>query len=230
MVVFVFFSSRRRHTRCALVTGVQTCALPIWGWRWLRATAISPMPSSSRTGCGGSPTTTGCTATRAWWCRAPSIWRASTAWRPASATSPRRCCDATWSAPPSWCGRHARRRHDGLAARLVLSLYYACVGDRLAPAAVAAADRARSGTLRDADPSPYSPAVGPPSQLREPAVPTLSGMGRTQGWGGCRHLVGGDFQGMRGHAPARRAESLATCGAARLFEGDRKSTRLNSSH
>src|SRR3546814_4115794 len=28
-VVF-FFSSRRRHTRCALVTGVQTCALPIY--------------------------------------------------------------------------------------------------------------------------------------------------------------------------------------------------------
>src|SRR3546814_7395088 len=25
-----FFSSRRRHTRCALVTGVQTCALPIF--------------------------------------------------------------------------------------------------------------------------------------------------------------------------------------------------------
>src|SRR3546814_8932090 len=28
--VFFFFSSRRRHTRCALVTGVQTCALPIY--------------------------------------------------------------------------------------------------------------------------------------------------------------------------------------------------------
>src|SRR3546814_7048096 len=31
-VVFLYvfcFSSRRRHTRCALVTGVQTCALPI---------------------------------------------------------------------------------------------------------------------------------------------------------------------------------------------------------
>src|SRR3546814_5114895 len=29
-LIFVFFfSSRRRHTRCALVTGVQTCALPI---------------------------------------------------------------------------------------------------------------------------------------------------------------------------------------------------------
>src|SRR3546814_6471623 len=27
--IFFFFSSRRRHTRCALVTGVQTCALPI---------------------------------------------------------------------------------------------------------------------------------------------------------------------------------------------------------
>src|SRR3546814_12647700 len=29
MCVWFFFSSRRRHTRCALVTGVQTCALPI---------------------------------------------------------------------------------------------------------------------------------------------------------------------------------------------------------
>src|SRR3546814_15243198 len=30
MYVLFFFSSRRRHTRCALVTGVQTCALPIF--------------------------------------------------------------------------------------------------------------------------------------------------------------------------------------------------------
>src|SRR3546814_9869915 len=29
VIVSFFFSSRRRHTRCALVTGVQTCALPI---------------------------------------------------------------------------------------------------------------------------------------------------------------------------------------------------------
>src|SRR3546814_13921109 len=28
--VIFFFSSRRRHTRCALVTGVQTCSLPIY--------------------------------------------------------------------------------------------------------------------------------------------------------------------------------------------------------
>src|SRR3546814_5309475 len=33
--VYFFFSSRRRHTRCALVTGVQTCALPI---SWLPLT------------------------------------------------------------------------------------------------------------------------------------------------------------------------------------------------
>src|SRR3546814_7771592 len=29
MIIF-FITSRRRHTRFALVTGVQTCALPIW--------------------------------------------------------------------------------------------------------------------------------------------------------------------------------------------------------
>src|SRR3546814_1832973 len=32
VIIFMFcffFSSRRRHTRCALVTGVQTCALPL---------------------------------------------------------------------------------------------------------------------------------------------------------------------------------------------------------
>src|SRR3546814_7397332 len=32
VLCFFFFSSRRRHTRCALVTGVQTCALPIYGY------------------------------------------------------------------------------------------------------------------------------------------------------------------------------------------------------
>src|SRR3546814_3872079 len=31
--IFFLFSSRRRHTRCALVTGVQTCALPIYELR-----------------------------------------------------------------------------------------------------------------------------------------------------------------------------------------------------
>src|SRR3546814_4599097 len=39
-MVFFFFSSRRRHTRCALVTGVQTCALPILK---RRETALQPL-------------------------------------------------------------------------------------------------------------------------------------------------------------------------------------------
>src|SRR3546814_1282304 len=34
-MLFFVFSSRRRHTRCALVTGVQTCALPILATRAL---------------------------------------------------------------------------------------------------------------------------------------------------------------------------------------------------
>src|SRR3546814_10872531 len=33
VVIYFFFSSRRLHTRCALVTGVQTCALPILDMR-----------------------------------------------------------------------------------------------------------------------------------------------------------------------------------------------------
>src|SRR3546814_13206691 len=36
-----FFSSRRRHTRCALVTGVQTCALPIYA-------LVAPPPAERR--------------------------------------------------------------------------------------------------------------------------------------------------------------------------------------
>src|SRR3546814_6663849 len=32
VLVCFFCSSRSQHTRCALVTGVQTCALPIFPW------------------------------------------------------------------------------------------------------------------------------------------------------------------------------------------------------
>src|SRR3546814_3037899 len=38
-LLFFFLSSRRRHTRCALVTGVQTCALPIYSCCALRQAA-----------------------------------------------------------------------------------------------------------------------------------------------------------------------------------------------
>src|SRR3546814_8058392 len=47
--VLLFFSSRRRHTRCALVTGVQTCALPI-SWR---AGIGDKARSGERTGASG---------------------------------------------------------------------------------------------------------------------------------------------------------------------------------
>src|SRR3546814_19317619 len=40
--VFFFLSSRRRHTRCALVTGVQTCALPISGRALLKNATPAP--------------------------------------------------------------------------------------------------------------------------------------------------------------------------------------------
>src|SRR3546814_3756601 len=42
--VFVFFACRRRHTRCALVTGVQTCALPIAA---SETDAVVPAPLST---------------------------------------------------------------------------------------------------------------------------------------------------------------------------------------
>src|SRR3546814_20740992 len=49
MYGFFFFSSRRRHTRCALVTGVQTCALPL-SYRGTAAKAdkAAPLPPPAR--------------------------------------------------------------------------------------------------------------------------------------------------------------------------------------
>src|SRR3546814_14194886 len=47
---FFFVSSRRRHTRCALVTGVQTCALPIF-WMYLPrhdGPLVDPVPAVER--------------------------------------------------------------------------------------------------------------------------------------------------------------------------------------
>src|SRR3546814_9365196 len=40
-LLWCFFSSRRRHTRCALVTGVQTCALPIARWGYHKPIMIA---------------------------------------------------------------------------------------------------------------------------------------------------------------------------------------------
>src|SRR3546814_1894491 len=62
--VFFVFSSRRRHTRCALVTGVQTCALPICGLsssakrrRW----QVKPRSSSTDCSRSSAPPSTGVT-------------------------------------------------------------------------------------------------------------------------------------------------------------------------
>src|SRR3546814_51739 len=53
--VICFFSSRRRHTRCALVTGVQTCALPICDLSDpLTLTTQTPVLSSVLNGLAGS--------------------------------------------------------------------------------------------------------------------------------------------------------------------------------
>src|SRR3546814_656967 len=48
VTVCLFFSSRRRHTRCAIVTGVQTCALPISPRCARRSAAISRPTSHDR--------------------------------------------------------------------------------------------------------------------------------------------------------------------------------------
>src|SRR3546814_3382525 len=51
--MFFFFSSRRRHTICALVTGVQTCALPIFGDRGLGDGEDHLVPGGGRVIPGG---------------------------------------------------------------------------------------------------------------------------------------------------------------------------------
>src|SRR3546814_6634051 len=51
-----FFSSRRRHTRCALVTGVQTCALPISTARTTIPSRPTTCVSSTRTAKAALPT------------------------------------------------------------------------------------------------------------------------------------------------------------------------------
>src|SRR3546814_7327981 len=49
----LFFSGRRRHTRCALVTGVQTCALPILKCAGSRLQNLISL-SCDRPGSGGT--------------------------------------------------------------------------------------------------------------------------------------------------------------------------------
>src|SRR3546814_8796234 len=52
---FFFFSSRRRHTRCALVTGVQTCALPICSDEGQRARLVDQVAGDRAVRAGAEP-------------------------------------------------------------------------------------------------------------------------------------------------------------------------------
>src|SRR3546814_3721400 len=45
-IICLYFSSRRRHTRCALVTGVQTCALPIFHEQEISVLALHLLQAS----------------------------------------------------------------------------------------------------------------------------------------------------------------------------------------
>src|SRR3546814_13272499 len=60
IIFVVFFSSRRRHTRCALVTGVQTCALPIWRMSLVGITSTARLKVRSSPGCMAPTPTTWC--------------------------------------------------------------------------------------------------------------------------------------------------------------------------
>src|SRR3546814_10385546 len=74
-----FFSSRRRHTRCALVTGVQTCALPISVSLLHRSCPATHSTGGHGTAAGGrrrpGSRQTACRprrwARRRYWCRHP---------------------------------------------------------------------------------------------------------------------------------------------------------------
>src|SRR3546814_16858311 len=68
-VDFFFFSSRRRHTRCALVTGVQTCALPISAKPALagsRCSTVSILTTPVFSICSADTTVAGPTPARSW--------------------------------------------------------------------------------------------------------------------------------------------------------------------
>src|SRR3546814_2468233 len=66
LYIRIFFSSRRRHTRCALVTGVQTCALPIFQpfFRQLTDMLTGLLPRYEREGKSYLTIAVGCTGGR----------------------------------------------------------------------------------------------------------------------------------------------------------------------
>src|SRR3546814_1545404 len=49
-VMYLCFSSRKRHTRCSLVTGVQTCALPISSYNFSAFSPFHTFPAGHEDG------------------------------------------------------------------------------------------------------------------------------------------------------------------------------------
>src|SRR3546814_177065 len=88
-IVF-FFSSRRRHTRCALVTGVQTCALPISA-----ATAACKLSAAPAT-----PTCARCLPV-ATPCAVPTWWLPPCSMAAKPATRLQGCCESRSAAAQS---------------------------------------------------------------------------------------------------------------------------------
>src|SRR3546814_5690613 len=114
MILVLFFcSSRRRHTRCALVTGVQTCALPIsvFAPSGLRSTPPSFRPPRRIVCAAKRPMHSACRAST------PFRWE----WAPLStgstnASNPRRaprCLPSEDPFPHLARGQDRRRRGDG---------------------------------------------------------------------------------------------------------------------
>src|SRR3546814_11021332 len=92
-MVDVFFSSRRLHTRCALVTGVQTCALPISLLEAERGGASLPFYSKARAASPDDPEIALGEAVA--WCEAGEIDRGLAA------------LDKISAANPAWVKAHA---------------------------------------------------------------------------------------------------------------------------
>src|SRR3546814_1427507 len=115
-----FFSSRRRHTRCALVTGVQTCALPIcWpGWSRLKSTGVDTVSSSGVSGRRPSGLVINDIPSDAIWPTAPLNMKDGRALTEKSAKPNGSSGRLTGSAPSPHLKNRPLRREAGLAGGL----------------------------------------------------------------------------------------------------------------
>src|SRR3546814_3069415 len=157
-------SSRRRHTRCALVTGVQTCALPSWFEIEAHATdALAELGTVPRS------------AARAlwdWWATNPAIDVAAIDAIEA-VTKHDVIAFLTWVAEN--VGEEARFMHQGMTSRDVLDTCLAVQLTQAADILLAALDALLAATRR----RPYEHKL-PPTHGRRPATPPRPAQFRPQ--------------------------------------------------